>query len=791
MTPSQKVVALLGTWSGPPDLPAKIALGLAVLIAVFAFAGGGRNLLLGVEVTSPRDARRIEPEKEDRVRGERRRFLAIAALAAALLSVAYVSAYLLGGPRIIDATMYFLQGRALSHGDFAWTPLEPSASFRGRFLIYREGPDGASLGGIFPPGYPLLLAFGFMLGSPMLVGPLLAGALVLATYYLARALAEETHPHLAEPIARSAALLSVLCAALRYHTADTMSHGASALGVTIALTCAVRARRPPTRATYEQPAPFDGGRGEALLAGVAIGYVFATRPASALAIAFVVGWLLARSGVDMPTRPTVGLDPMRGQAAPIRLVLFAMLGLLPGLLLFVASQRAVTGSWITSTQRMYYAISDGPPDCFRWGFGDGTGCVFEHGDFVHAHLEHGYGVVAALGTTLRRLRPHLLDVANFEPLTVLVLVPLFALRPSRDAKAPASGLPRIPTGQRAVRAATALVGLQMLAYLPFYFDGNYPGGGARFFADVLPVEHALIMIGVACIYQGRGADAPRASEGIEKTAHSFVRAALAVLSLGAAGFAVHASHEHVKLRDRDRGPMFEPDVLSRANVKSGLIFVETDHGFGLGHDPTARPSDGVVVARLLNDDRDRMLFDALDRPPTYLYRLDPPKLQSGLTTPTLTPWAPPEHGSTFHFEAEAEWPALTQQGGFAVPGWVDSCASNRRALVLTPAPTGSGHARATITVPVPSSGRWSVVVHVVNGTSIPFAPAETTATIEGGFAMGAERWAWKSATPGNGASACVTLPSKELELTAPHMVVTLDAVGGPIALDRISLRKVP
>ncbi len=35
-------------------------------------------------------------------------------------------------------------------------PLDPSASFRGRFLFYREGdPDGASLGGIFPPGYPL------------------------------------------------------------------------------------------------------------------------------------------------------------------------------------------------------------------------------------------------------------------------------------------------------------------------------------------------------------------------------------------------------------------------------------------------------------------------------------------------------------------------------------------------------------------------------------------------------------------------------------------------------------
>jgi len=31
----------------------------------------------------------------------------------------------------------------------------------------------------------------------------------------------------------------------------------------------------------------------------------------------------------------------------------------------------------------------------------------------------------------------------------------------------------------------------MLAYVPFYFDGSYPGGGARLFADVLPLEHVL------------------------------------------------------------------------------------------------------------------------------------------------------------------------------------------------------------------------------------------------------------------------------------------------------------
>ncbi|HVJ88621.1 MAG TPA: hypothetical protein VM580_02390, partial [Labilithrix sp.] len=238
MTPREKALALLGTWSRPPDTPAKIAIVLAALLALAVLLGRGRSLLLGFFELDP-----------DRQRAERRRLVAIFGLAAGLLSIGYIATYLHGGPRIIDAATYFLQGRALSQGHFAWTPLDPSASFRGRFLIYQSG----ALGGIFPPGYPLLLAFGFMLGAPMIAGPLIAVGLVAATYHLARALAEETHPTLAEPIARAAALLSIFCAALRYHTADTMSHGASALGVTIALACAIRARQKRQRAMTLPP----------------------------------------------------------------------------------------------------------------------------------------------------------------------------------------------------------------------------------------------------------------------------------------------------------------------------------------------------------------------------------------------------------------------------------------------------------------------------------------------------------------------------------------------------------
>jgi hypothetical protein len=738
VTLPEKVVALLGTWSRPPDLPAKAALAVAAFMALHALGRG--HLLTGSGSFAPP----LDPEQQARADGERRRFLATAALAAALLSVAYVSSYLKGGPRIIDATTYFLQARAMSEGALAWPTLEPSASFRGRFLLQHDGPDGPTLGGIFPPGYPLVLAIGFWLGAPMIVGPLIGAALVVATYRLARALAERTAPELAEPIARAAALLSVLCAALRYHTADTMSHGAAALGITTALVCSMRRKGPDFR--------IHGRSGLALLAGLCVGWVFSTRPVSALPIAIVTAWLLRRDR---------------------RRLALAALGLLPGIGLLLASQRAVTGSWLRSTQRVYYAISDGPPGCFRWGFGEGTGCVFEHGDFVHARLEHGYGVVEALGTTLRRLWLHLLDVANLEPLALLVLVAaVSALRP-RDAAAQGDAGP--------LRAALAVVGLQVLAYVPFYFDGNYPGGGARFFADVLPIEHALVMIGVARLVRRR----PPASGGEVR----FTRAAFVVLSLAGVGFSVHASYEHGKLRDRDGGrPMFEPDVLARASVSKGLVFVDTDHGFALGHDPKATPSTGILVARLRDDDRDRMLFEALDRPPTWLYRLEPNAAEGGAVAAKLTPWAPPEHGKSLRFEAEAEWPSLSQQGGLAVPAWVDACASRSRALVLVPSPADGNAARATIELPVPSKGRWSVEVHVVHGATVSHAKTRTDPGAKGAVRIGDETWTWAADQPAT--SACASAGAKELDLVPPRAIVTIEASGGPVAVDHFSLKKV-
>lgn len=728
LTPTfaQRLHDLIGSWGRPPDEAAKLAAALCVVALLCALFARGRSLLGLGPTPLPRHL-----------------FLWITAFFAALLSIAYVALYLRGGPRIIDATTYFLQGRALSHGDFSWPVMEPSGSFRGRFLLYREASGGSAGGeglmaGIFPPGYPILLALGFGMGAPMVIGPAIAAALVIATYRLARTIAEEapgTSDESAEMIARTAALLSLVCGALRYHTADTMAHGATALGIALALDAALRRR--------------------VVVAGLVVGAVVATRPVSALAVGSVALVMLLRAG-----------GTGEGRAVVVRRFI---LGTLPGVAILLLAQHAATGAWLTSSQRMYYANSDGPPGCF--GAGASAGCLHEHGEFVAARLKNGFGIVAAAGTTLRRLRMHLLDVANLEPLALLVLVPLARAR---------GAVKRSP----AVLAALTVIALHVLAYAPFYFDGNYPGGGARLFADVLPIEHALVALAIA-----RLVSAPR-----------HLRAVYVVLAASLAGFAVHASFDHIKLADRDGGrPMFEPDLLARSNVASGLVFVDTDHGFALGHDPEARIKDGIVVARLHNDDRDRILFDRLEHPPTFLYKFDIPQLDTPLppgapplsqtAVPVVVPWAPPASADSLRFEAEADWPVLAQSGGFAVPVFADACASGSRGLMLVPTPV-AGQARATLTVPVPQAGRYSISVRIVQGTSLPFATTRGPTAASGALTIGKERWDWTDVPTAPGL-ACADLPLHEADLTAPAAHFVLEAAGGGVTVDRILLKRLP
>jgi len=568
-------------------------------------------------------------------------FTLIASGLAALLSAAYVSAYLRGGPRIVDASTYYLQARALSEGHLAWVASEPSEV--GRFLVRDSLGEGTHVAGIFPPGYPAVLALGFWVGAPMAVGPALAFAVTWWTGFLARA-ALASRGDAGELAARTAVTLSVVCAALRYHTADTMSHGLAAVCVAGALGCALCWRNTDCLRSVAG-------------AGAFVGLLCSSRPVSGGALALVTLFAV-------------------GRRLTLRTSLIALAAATPFVALLLAHQHAATGAWWSSSQSLYYATSDGPNGCFRYGFGAGIGCLHEHGDFVRHNLGHGYDLTAVLGTTLRRLKLHGVDALNAEPFALL-LIPALWLALKNPALRPVALLP------------LALIA----AYAPFYFDGNYPAGGARFFADGLPTEHVLAgWFSVFVVLPRLGRQWP-ARPGLASPHW------LLVLSL--LGFAFRAHNEHAALRDREGGrPMFEPAALDRAGVTTGLVFLNTDHGFSLAFDP--EPA-ALRFARRRGDHFDWMTWQAAGRPPAYFYRY---ASDSGLVT--VVPFLP-ERGPII--EGANLWPPFAQRGAFALPAHVaNSCHGETRGLTVE---AGRTETEPTVELALPRQLAGDVVIPVV------------------------------------------------------------------------------
>lgn len=704
------VASVLGTWGVPADPVARAALLGGVLLAIVAATPRARGKLGALVFASPA-----------------RSFAWAIGFGAALLSLLYVNQVLRGGPRIVDATTYLLQARTFAAGHATFDAGFPSASTRGRFLVYDETSN--TLAGLFPPGYPLVLSLFVAIGQPLLLGPLLAAALAIVTWRLGRRVAIDLGDTelVAERAGRAAALFSLVCAVLRYHTADTMSHGLAALYTAIAMLFVL----PRSRESSTRSSPFPP-----LLAGLAIGGLVATRPVSALAPIVACGYLLVTRRGPEPRALARAIAP-------------ALLGLLPGILVLLAYQHAVTGHAFGSPQRVYYATSDGPAGCFTYGFGKGIGCLFEHGDFVRAQLADGYGFVAALGTTGRRLKMHLADAANFEPFVILIVLGAFRGRKSR-----------------AVRALATCVVVQIVAYAPFYFDGNYPGGGARFFADVLPLEHVLIVVALVRM-RGR-ADEPTLADLDVRIVAAL---AVALIALG-----IHTSHDHLALANREGGmPYFLPDELARENVESGLLFVDTDHGFSLAHEPFASPSSRVRAVRLHGDDHDWLVFDALGRPPTYRYRASAlGSGEGGDMERHVASFAPPApEGNVLRFEAEAEWPPLAQEAGYAFPVWSTADASGGRVLRLTPTSSAIA-ARVTIAVPALADQDVDVVARVMGEPG-----ARGTVAI-----VGAE-------VSFVGTGALVDLTPLRVHLPRGETRLSLTAEGGPVALDRLVLSPSP
>ena len=532
---------------------------------------------------------------------------------AALLSYGYFHYYLGGHPRIIDATSYLLEARSFASGSFSFSVPAPTASFRGRFLI-PTAADAHELAVIFPPGYPAILSLGVVLGHPEGLGPVLAAALVGATYGLTRRLTDNPRTGLL------AACLSALNACLRYHTAETMSHGWSALLTTLALWAAVALSRPPVSRRWTW------------LLGASLGLLLATRQLTGLLVALACG--LALGAHSLLAKPRSRCSPCHAGTL-LRFMLPAFLFALPGIALLFAHHHAITGNFLESPQSRYYDLADGPGRCFGWGLG--RGCAYEHADVVAQQGGAGLTGTWALRNTLHRLHWHALDIANCEPLVLLGLVAGWQRRKRAEWRPLLCAIPVLWMG-----------------YSLFYFNGSYPGAGARFFSEVLPCWHALVAAGA-----------------------SSLRWEKATVCAALVGFALHGAYSHQLLNSAHFGPdlralnQLPPDrslperatgapsataLPNRPPSKPTYVFFGTAHGFNLA---TLR-DDSFVAARDTPDSRIEWLISQPRAASAW-------RFDAGTSGPALRALAPALDEHRVRLETEFDYPPLAIQGAWAHP----------------------------------------------------------------------------------------------------------------------------
>jgi hypothetical protein len=197
---------------------------------------------------------------------------AVAAAAAGVL----LSAYLFErNPHLVDTIAQLFQARIFLAGDLTAAAPDHPEFFLGQHLV-RHGGRWFSQ---YPPGQPALLAAGLAIGAPWLINPLFAAGTIALVYAAARRL-------LGEGSARLAAALYLVSPFALFMSASYMNHITTGFFLALALYGSVRA--------VEDGA---GRVGWAVVAGLALGLAGLIRPLESAAWAAVLGfWMLLRGG---------------------------------------------------------------------------------------------------------------------------------------------------------------------------------------------------------------------------------------------------------------------------------------------------------------------------------------------------------------------------------------------------------------------------------------------------------------------------------------------------------------
>ena len=187
-------------------------------------------------------------------------------------------------PHIPDEVSYLYQARYFAEGMLTM-PAPPAPDAFNLDLMTYESDRWYSP---FPPGWPLVLALGFLVGLPWLMNPLLGGLNILLTYSFVQEMYNRR-------LARIVILLLCTSPWYIFMAMNYMSHMLSLFCALIAALAVVKARR-------------TGKVSWGWLGGVALGGASLIRPLEALIMAGLLGlWALGIGGLRLKSASLAGL----------------------------------------------------------------------------------------------------------------------------------------------------------------------------------------------------------------------------------------------------------------------------------------------------------------------------------------------------------------------------------------------------------------------------------------------------------------------------------------------------
>jgi len=312
-----------------------------------------------------------------------------------LISTTLTSILVLDGiPHIQDSVMYVYQAKTYAAGRIANPPL-PSQHFWYQHLY----PGENETWGIFPPGWPLILAVGLIFRMPWLVNPFLHSLNVVLIYYLGRMV-------FGRRTGLIASVLAILSPFMRIMGANYMAHTSELFFMLILWYSGILFQRREKRVW-------------AVTAGVALGMLALIRPLTAVFLGVPV-WglyfmpLLLLSRVKCNRKTCTSIIISAGVAAAF-------------VLLLLSYNLALTGEFLMFPSTKYYQIAN--PDrlgCNKIGFGADRGCIWNY--FTG---EYGHGISDAL-RSIKFNVSWLNHILFGWPVTSLIFIPLgFMIAPKR------------------------------------------------------------------------------------------------------------------------------------------------------------------------------------------------------------------------------------------------------------------------------------------------------------------------------------------------------------------------